>query len=138
MGKGRGGYDFEGIGYRGVTYEAHEGLVSAVLAARDFETDGRGAVKGKAVTITGAKEAGFGSAGDPLLGRIVQYEFDETITVQDAGYTTMPGVSGSLPEVGAYVVVNGSGAVMASAGATGPARCVSVDSANHTVVVLIG
>ena len=134
---GRGGIDYEGIGYRASTYKAQAALVSAVLAARAWENDGRGAAVGKAVTLTGDSEAGLGSAGDSLLGKINVYEFDGHVTVQEAGYTEFEGVSGNLPDIGAYVVVNGSGAVMPSAGATGPAKAVSVDAENHKVMVLI-
>jgi len=76
----RGGLDFEGIRYSGVTYKANSALVSAVLAARGWENDGRSAVLDKAVTITGNGEVGFGSAGNVLLGRIQQYEFDGYVT----------------------------------------------------------
>lgn len=131
------GIDFEGIRYGAATYEAHSGLKDAVNAARDWNDDGRDAVIGKAVTITGDGEAGYGSDGDQLLGKIHQYEFDEKVTVQDAGYTELPGVSGNLPTAGDFVVVNGSGAVVASTGAVGPAKAVSVDTANYKVMVLI-
>jgi len=134
---GRGGLDFEGIGYRASTYKANAALVSAVASARAWENDGRSAAVGKAVTITGDGEAGLGSDGDPLLGKINQYEFDGYMTVQDAGYTEFDGVSGNLPDVGDYLVVDGSGAVKASTGATGPAKAVSVDDDNQKVMVLI-
>jgi hypothetical protein len=134
---GRGGLDFEGIGYRASTYKANAALVSAVASARAWENDGRSAVIGKAVTITGDGEVGFGSEGDPLLGKINQYEFDGYVTVQDAGYTEFDGVSGSLPDAGDYLVVDGNGAVKASTGATGPAKAVSVDDDNQKVMVLI-
>jgi hypothetical protein len=127
----RGGLDWEGIGARYVTYKANAALVSTVAAS------GVAAVEGKAVTITGNGEVGFGSAGQPLLGKVDKYESDGYVTVQDAGYAELPGVSGSLPTAGNYVVVNGQGAVVASAGATGPARAVSVDATNLKVMVLI-
>lgn len=127
----RGGVDFEGIGARYTTYKASTSLKSIVAAS------GVAAVEGKAVTITGNGEVGFGSAGDPLLGKVDKYESDGYVTVQDAGYAEFPGVSGSLPTAGNYVVVNGQGAVVASAGATGPAKAVSVDATNLKVMVLI-
>jgi len=133
----RGGVDFEGIGARYSTYKANAALVSAVATAKGWEDDGKDAVVGKAVTLTGDAEAGFGSDGDPLLGKVLQYEDDGYMSVQDAGYTEFDGVSGSLPDVGAYLVVDGSGAVKASAGATGPAKAVSVDEDNLKVMVLI-
>jgi hypothetical protein len=133
----RGGVDFEGIGARYSTYKANDGLVSAVLNAMGWENDGTSAVVGKAVTITGDEEAGFGNAGDPLLGKVLQYESDGYLSVQDAGYTEFDGVSGNLPTAGDYVVVDGNGAVMPSEGATGPAKAVSVDADNLKVMVLI-
>lgn len=133
----RGGVDFEGIGFRSSTWKAADALVSAVVAARAWENDGRSAAVDKAVAITGNGEAGLGNAGDPLLGRVHQYEFDGCMDVQDGGYTEFDGVSGSLPTAGDYVVVDGNGAVMPSAGATGPAKAVSVDSDNLKVMVLI-
>ncbi len=128
----RGGLDFEGIAAVYATFQA-DGSVSSVMLA-----SGVTAVEGKAVTIAGNGIAGFGSAGDPLLGRIDKYEDDHYMTVQTGGYTELPGVSGSLPTAGDFLVVDGSGAVKASTGAVGPARAISVDSTNNTVMVLIG
>lgn len=132
----RGGLDFQGIGFRSSTWKANSGLVSAVDGARGWNDDGRDEVVGKAVTITDGAEAGYGSNGDHVLGRIDAYEFDENITVQDGGYTELPGVSGNLPNPGNFLVVNGSGAVVS--GSSGTARAVSVDSENQTVMVLLG
>jgi len=133
----RGGIDFEGIGFRSSTWRAANALISAVASAKAWQSDGRSAVLDKAVTITGDGEAGFGNSGDPLLGRVHQYEFDGYMTVQDGGYAEFDGVSGNLPTPGDYVVVNGSGAVVPSTGATGPAKAVSVDDTNFKVMVLI-
>ena len=127
----RGGLDWEGIGYRGATYKAANALVSVVTAS------GVAAVEGKAVTITGDGEVGFGSNGDTLLGKLDKYESDNYVTVQDAGYTSIPGVSGSLPSAGNFLVVNGSGAVKASTGAVGPARAVSIGTAATGPVVVL-
>ncbi len=136
MTTGRGGFDFEGIGLRTSTWKAQAALVSAVASAKAWEDDGRDAAVGKAVTITDNDEVGLGSDGNPLLGKVIQYEFDGTVVVQDGGYTEFEGVSGSLPDAGNYVAVNGSGAVVSAT--TGPAKAVSVDDENHTVMVLIG
>ncbi len=133
----RGGVDYEGIGFRSSAWKASDALKAAVVAAQAWQNDGRSAVLDKAVTITGDSEVGFGNAGDPLLGRLHQYEFDGYVTVQDSGYTELPGVSGNLPTPGAYVVVDGNGAVIPSVGAIGPARAVSVDDVNFKVMVLI-
>lgn len=136
---GRGGLDFEGIGYRAATYKADAALVSAVTNARAWENDGRGAVIGKAVTITDDGEVGFGSTGNPLLGKINQYAFDGHVTVQDAGYTEFEGVSGSLPTAGDFVAVNGAGKVVTvSAGEGSNSKAINVDTANQKVMVLIG
>ena len=129
----RGGLDFEGIGAVFAAFQA-DGSVSSVMLA-----SGVAYVEGKAVTIVGNGQAGFGSAGNPLLGRIDKYEQDHYMTVQTGGYTSMPGVSGSLPTANNYLVVNGSGAVQASTGAVGPAKAVSVgDAVTGPVMVLIG
>lgn len=127
----RGGLDWEGIGYRGVTYEADASLKAGVLAS------GVAYAEGKAVTITGNGTVGFGNAGNPLLGKLDKYESDGYVTVQDAGYAVLPGVPGSLPTAGDFLVVNGAGAVQASVGAVGPTRAVSVNSTDNTVVVFI-
>lgn len=132
-------FDFEGIHANASTWKADAALISAVAAAGGANTaEGRAVAEGKAVTITGNMTAGFGSDGDPILGKVETYHSDDVMTVQDVGYTEMPGVPGSLPTAGNFLVVNGAGAVKASAGATGPARAVSVDSTTNTVMVLIG
>jgi len=129
----RGGLDWEGIGYRGVTYEASDTLVSMVAVS------GVAAVEEKAVTLVGNGKVGFGNAGDKLLGKLDKYESDGYVTVQDAGYASMPGVSGNLPTYNDFLVVDGNGAVTASTGAVGPARAISVGTAaTGPVVVLIG
>lgn len=129
----RGGLDWEGIDAVYATFQA-DGSVSSVALA-----SGAAAVEGKAVTITGNGIAGFGTAGKPVLGQIDKYESDGYMTVQTGGYASMPGVSGSLPTAGDFLVVDGSGAVKPSAGAVGPARAISVGSAaTGPVMVLIG
>ncbi len=130
---GRSGIDFEGIGYRAATYKAH-GSVSAVYIASGFA-----GVEGLAVTLTGNGEAGLGSTGHVLLGKINKYERDHYVTVQDAGYTEFTGISGKLPEAGNWVAVDGTGLVSPVAdGTTSKSRAVSVNSADYAVMVLIG
>lgn len=136
--------EFEHIGYRGVTYKADAGLKAAVLAAKAWENDGRSAVIDKAVALTGDGEVGFGTAGDRLLGRVHQYEFDGHATVQDQGYCTLPGNATSFPEAGDWVVVDGAGGVQVSDdGEVTPtavptnALVISSDSTAGTVVVRI-
>lgn len=129
----RGGIDFEGIGAEYVTVQAAGSVSSVALAS------GASAVIGKAVTITGNGQMGYGSAGNPLKGIIQQYEDDGNMTVQYKGFATAPGISGALPTAGDFVCVDGSGAVSkVASGNAGPAYAVSVDSTANTVVVFIG
>ncbi len=130
---GRGGLDFEGIRYGAVTCKASSDLISAWNNGT-----GRSSVIGKAVTLKGNGIVGFGDVGDPLFGKINQYEHDHHVTVQDAGYTEFEGVFGKLPTTYGACVVVSNGAVMASTGAVGTSKVVSVDSTNQKVMVLIG
>ena len=138
----RGGIDHEGIGKLGMTYKADATLASAVATAGGIGTTaGRAVVIGKAVTWSASPfEAGFGNAGDPLLGVVESYDYDDNMTVLTRGYAYAPGVSGSLPNPGNVLVVNGSGAVMASTGAVGVARAdvVLTTSVTGPVMVFIG
>ncbi|MBA1335836.1 MAG: hypothetical protein HPY66_1654 [Firmicutes bacterium] len=128
----RSGHSHQGNGVQFDTFDAHSGIVSAVASG------GAASVKGKAVTITGNDEYGYGSAGDPLRGVILHYEDEDCMTVQYRGYAELDGVSGALPTAGNYLVVDGAGAVSATATATN-AYAVSVgsDSATGPVIVLI-
>lgn len=138
----RGGIDHEGIGKLGMTYKADAALAAAVATAGGIGTTaGRAAVIGKAVTWSASPfEAGFGNAGDPLLGVAESYDHDDNMTVLTRGYAYAPGVSNSLPSPGNVLVVNGSGAVMASIGAVGVARAdvVMTTGATGPVMVFIG
>ena len=138
----RGGIDHEGIGKLGMTYKADAALASAVATAGGIGTTaGRAAVIGKAVTWSASPfEAGFGNAGDPLLGIVESYDHDDNMTVLTRGYAYAPGVSDSLPSPGDILVVDGSGAVMASTGAVGVARADAVltTAATGPVMVFIG
>jgi hypothetical protein len=128
------GIEFEGIGALRATFKAH-GSVSAVALA-----SGAAAVEGKAVTVTGNGEMGFGTAGDPLRGIIETYEDDGYMTVQVKGFKEgVPGISGALPAANDFLCVNGAGAVSkVASGNAGLAYAVSVDSTDNTVVVYIG
>jgi hypothetical protein len=131
----RGGISFLGIGAQNVTVKTNSDIKNIVASGNADD------VVGLAVTITGNGEAGLGAAGDPLFGQIVHYENDGYMTVQYAGFAEFNGVSGSLPTAGTdfVVVVDGEGAVMASSGATGPSKVISVgEAATGPVVVLIG
>lgn len=138
----RGGIDHEGIGKLGMTYKADATLAAAVAAAGGIGTTaGRAVVIGKGVTWGASPfEAGFGSAGDPLLGVVESYDFDNNMTVLTRGYAYAPGVSGSLPNPGNVLVVDGSGAVLASTGAVGVSRADAVMTTSVTgpVMVFIG
>lgn len=138
--KRRERFDFEGVHANASTWKADAALKAAVLAAGGATTAaGRAVAEGKAVAINGNSTAGLGSAGDRLLGKVEHYHSDDTMTVQDVGYTSFTGVSGSLPTAGNVLVVNGSGAVMASTGATGQSVAVDVGSAaTGPVMVFIG
>lgn len=138
--KRRERFDLEQIHASASTWKADATLKAAVLAAGGANTAaGRAVAEGKAVTINGNMTAGFGSAGDRLLGKIETYHSDDTMTVQDVGYTAFTGVSGSLPTAGDVVVVDGSGAVQASTGATGRSFVANVGTdATGPVMVFIG
>jgi len=131
----RGGISFLGIGAQNVTVKSNAD-VKAVVAAGTADD-----VVGLAVTVTGSEEAGLGAAGAPLFGQVLKYEDDGHMTVQYAGFAELNGVSGSLPTAGTdfVAVVDGKGAVMASAGAIGKSQIVSVGSeVTGPVVVLLG
>lgn len=129
----RGGVDFEGIGAEYVTVQAHGSVSSIALVS------GATAVEGKAVTVTGNGQMGYGTAGAPLRGIIQKYEADGYMTVQVKGYKTAPGISGALPSAGDFLCVNGNGAVSkVASGNAGPAYAVSVDTTANTVMVFIG
>lgn len=131
----RGGVSFEGHYEPSdlITFQA-AGSVSSVMLV-----SGAAYVEDMAVAVENNGVAGFGSAGDPLLGRIDKYDSDHYMTVQVAGTMTLPGVSGSLPLPNAHVVVNGDGKVSA---ATTVQRAIVLSSdatANvNTVTVLLG
>jgi len=130
----RGGISFLGIGAQNATMKACDDVKSVVAS------NGADAVKGLAVTVTGNGEAGLGSKGDPLFGVIRKYEEDGHVTVQFAGFAEVNGVSGSLPTAGTdfFAVVNGDGAIRASAsGKSGKIVSVS-DDATGPIVVLLG
>lgn len=133
---GRGGLDYEGIRYGAITCKASADLVSS------FKNNGRDAVVGKAVTLVGHETVGFGSAGDPLFGKVNQYEEDGHVTVQDAGYTAFEVVSSGSglgvgsSDYGKSVVVS-NGAVMTSTGAVGTSKVISLNATDKSVMVLI-
>lgn len=125
----RGGVSFEGIHAQYTTYK----LKAADSITQDDE--------GKAVTLTGNGEVGYGNAGDPLLGVLERVEADDYASVQDEGYVTVEYASAAAaPQVGKPVVVNGAGLVsQATEAIVGRSNTiVSVDTTNRKVVVLLG
>lgn len=129
----RGGLDYEGIGALRAPFKADAGLKAAYAAS------GLVGVEGMSVALTEKETCGFGNAGDALLGKLEKYESDGYATVQIKGFTEFAGVSGSLPNYGNVLVVNGSGAVQASTGATGPAKAIDIGSeVTGPVMVFIG
>lgn len=133
-------FDFEGIHADASTWKADATLIAAVVAAGGPTTVlGRAAAENKAVAITGNMIAGFGSAGDRLLGKVEHYHSDNSMTVQDVGYTEFAGVSANLPTAGKVLVVDGAGAVRASTGATGKSVAINIGTAvTGPVMVFIG
>lgn len=123
----RGGISFDGIGEHYTTY--------LLKSADNFTQDD----EGKAVTITGNGEVGYGSAGDVLIGALLRVEADGVGSVQDRGYIEVGYVS-AAPALKSCVVVNGSGLVsQAPADFVGKGNTVvSVDTTNQKVVVLLG
>lgn len=124
----RGGVSFEGIGAKYATYK--------LKTADNFTQDD----EGKAVTVTGNGEVGYGNAGDVFLGTLLRVEADGIGSVQYAGYCEVGYPSGQQPALGAAVVVNGNGLVsQAPADFAGKGNTVvSVDTTNQKVVVLLG
>ena len=129
----RGGLDYEGIGAQDAPFRGEAGLITA------YASRGLAGVEGMSVALTEKETCGFGNAGDALLGKLEKYESDGHATVQVKGFTEFTGVSGSLPNYGNVLVVNGSGAVKASTGATGPSKAINVGSeVTGPVMVFIG
>jgi len=125
----RGGVDFEGIGAHYTTY--------ALKTSDNFTQSD----EGKAVTITGNGEAGYGNSGDVFLGIVSRVEADSYGSIQDAGYVEVGYVSAAYPpQLQAAVVVNGAGLVSQSGAAVNGRgnSIVSVDTTNQKVIVLLG
>jgi len=125
----RGGILFDGIGAHYTTYKLK--AADTIVVADE----------GKAVTVTGNGEAGYGSSGNVFLGVIARVEGDGYGSIQDAGYVEVGYVSAAYPpQLQAAVVVNGAGLV-SQAGAAVNGRgnsIVSVDTTNQKVIVLLG
>lgn len=130
------GISLEGVHAKYATVQAAGSISSVALVS------GAAYVEGKAVTIEGNEQYGYGSAGDPLRGIIEKYEADGYMSVQVKGYKEgVPGVSGSLPSANDFLCVNGEGAVSkVASGNVGPSHAVSVDDTAgiNTVTVYIG
>ena len=138
---GRGGLSFDRIGAHYTTYQAGPNVSAVAVVSGVAYVLASACV----VAISGNGQADFGSAGDPILGIIDQYENDHYMTVQDRGYREdVPGISGSLPSAKEFLCVDGAGHVSECATQTaagrGPARAVSVDNSAdvNTVTVFLG
>ncbi len=131
----RGGIDFEGIGQKNVSV-----LLEATIVVDDI---------GKAVTWTDNGEVGLGNDGDPLAGKLIQFEDDGYGTLAYAGFLELPCLNGAEPTLNNKVVVDGAGNVKDDPGQAidegGAAQVVviskgrglvaSVDADNDTCVV---
>jgi hypothetical protein len=95
------------VGFLAATFKIHQ--TGGVDDLKDDDI-------GNAVTITGDYEAGPGSNGDILLGKLISLSLTDAdvgkrvATVQIGGICTLPVVS-TVPSVGDRVVVDGSGSV---------------------------
>jgi hypothetical protein len=130
------GLSFHGIGSHYTTFKLSASTAAVVAVS------GASAIEGKAITLTGNEEVGFGSDGNEFFGVLNKYEGDGYVGVQDAGYfEDLPAVSGSVPTFGTRtLVVDGAGAVKSSGSVPTRGTVISSDdTANvNTVTVLIG
>lgn len=124
----RGGVSFEGIKFHNTTYRLK---TADTLTAADV---------GKALTVTATQEAGLGSAGDVLLGRLEIVGVDGLGSIQDGGYAQFDYPSGQAPALKSCVVVNGAGLVsQAGAGFVGKGNIVvELDTTNRKCFVFLG
>lgn len=137
----RGGLGFDRIGAHYTTYQAGPNVSAVAVVSGVAYVLASACV----VALSGDGQADFGSAGDPILGIVDQYESDHYITVQDRGYREdIPGISGLMPSAKDFLCVDGEGRVsvcaLQTAAGRGPARAVVVDDdANvNTVTVFLG
>jgi len=93
----RGGVDFKDALVKVFTFKLATGTVVADI--------------GKAVAVTDEQEAGLGTTGDRLLGKLIQVEGDGYGSVEISGNLYVPYASGTVPTVGSAVVVDGTGNV---------------------------
>lgn len=130
------GISFQGIGSHETTYKVATATKAIATAS------GNSAIEGKAITLTGKEEVGFGSDGNAFHGVLVKYEDDGYASVQDEGYfEDLPAVSGSVPTYGTRtLVVDGAGAVKSSGTAYTRGEVISSDDSAsvNTITVLIG
>ena len=96
---------------------------------------------GYAASITTAKTARAGQAGDRLLGKIVGVNQD-AVVIQDQGYAEFSYIAGgSAPTIGTGVVCDGSGGVKIWTSSSeylgAHTVCVDLDTTNLIATVLI-
>lgn len=128
-----------GLGFSGINAHYTSFKLSSATKAIAVAS-GAAAVEGKAVTITGNQEVGFGSNGNEFFGIIEKYEDDGYVTVQDQGYREdVPAVSGSVPTYGKRtLVVNGAGEVKSSGTVPTRGQVIDADTTANTITILIG
>lgn len=138
-------YSLEGVGgVNSITLPLASASVTAIGADYD------GAV-GKAVTLTGDGEVGFGTEGSTLFGVLTHVGTDNagglSASVQIRGMAEVPihATSAKQPSSGDAVLVSGDGKIVKmTAPASGAlptivkAQCVSVDTTAKTAWILIG
>lgn len=119
---------YNSLNYRTLPFKAH---ISVTASHLDH-----------AMSLTGDYEVGLGADGAAIVGKLDYLDAGTVYCTVGIGDTLiLPGVSGSLPSEGDYVVANGSGLVRAGtsadAGYAGKRNTVlGVDSATYSVVVL--
>lgn len=99
--------NLQNIGFLTATFKIHQTTGNDDLKDADI---------GKAVSIVGNYEIGFGANGAVLLGKLIDLSLTDAdngkrvATVQIGGVCTLPAAA-TVPSVGNRVVMNGSGAV---------------------------
>jgi hypothetical protein len=100
-------HNLESIGGLFATFKIHQTTGNDDLKDSDI---------GKAVALSGNYEIGFGTNGDPLLGKLIDLSLTDNdkgkrvATVQISGIMNLPAAT-TVPSIGNRVVVNGVGSV---------------------------
>lgn len=95
------------------------------------------AVVGKAVTITGNGEVGYGTTGKPLEGIVLKAEYADQgkteVVVTVAWQGTFEDITATGVAAGDQVTVNGSGGLAKLESGTGRASVISFSSGKATI-----